>query len=130
MCDDLQEFFARINLTRYRGQSQGHFESFFLRANHPRRPLAFWIRYTIFSPQGHPEQALGELWAIFFNGESGQHTAVKSELPLSGCVSDRSQFFLRIADSMLAVDTLWGSIESPEGAISWNLSYTGQSQPV
>lgn len=53
------------NWTRYQpGQRAGHYESFFQRANHPTRPLAFWIRYTIFSPAGQPEAALGELWAI------------------------------------------------------------------
>src|SRR5688500_2735999 len=33
------------NAVRYRpGEAAGHYESFFLRANHPARPLAFWIR--------------------------------------------------------------------------------------
>jgi len=34
------------------------------RVNHPERPLAFWIRYTLFAPVGHPSLAVGELWAI------------------------------------------------------------------
>jgi len=53
----------RVNFTRYLpGQTTDHYESFFVRANHPTRPLAFWIRYTLFSPHRHPENALGELW--------------------------------------------------------------------
>jgi hypothetical protein len=48
----------QANWTRYQpGQKMGHYESFFQRANHPSRPLAFWIRYTIFSPQDRPEDA-------------------------------------------------------------------------
>jgi hypothetical protein len=44
----------QVNWTRYQpGQATGHYESFFQRANHPTRPMAFWIRYTIFSPQNH-----------------------------------------------------------------------------
>ena len=35
-----------------RDSSPGHYESWFLRGNHPSRPLAFWIRYTIFHPRG------------------------------------------------------------------------------
>ena len=64
---------------RYRqGQSRGHYESWFLRANHPTRNVAFWIRYTIFAPHGRPQDAIGELWAIYFDGElrgsaSGAH---------------------------------------------------------
>ena len=46
------------NDTRYQpGQRAGHYESFFSARNHPSRPLAFWIRYTIFSPDGRPEDA-------------------------------------------------------------------------
>ena len=57
------------NAARYRpGEPAGHYESYFLRANHPNRPLAFWIRYTVFSPAGRPEAAEGELWAIVFDG--------------------------------------------------------------
>lgn len=130
MTDDLQKFMASANHTRYCGQTLGHYESFFLRANHPQRPLAFWIRYTIFSPQSHPEQAVGELWAVIFNGETNQHTAVKVELPLSECVFDNSQFFVRIANSVLTHEGLKGSIESLEGAISWDLSCQGEAQPL
>jgi hypothetical protein len=52
----------QVNCTHYQpGQMTGHYESYFVRANHPTRPLAFWIRYTLFSPKQHPENALGEL---------------------------------------------------------------------
>lgn len=57
-----------VNLTRFAGGAEGHHESFFLRANHPSRPLAIWIRYRIFSPAGRPGDAVGELWAIYFDG--------------------------------------------------------------
>ena len=36
------------------GERMGHYESWFQRANHPSRPLAFWIRYTIFCPSAAP----------------------------------------------------------------------------
>ena len=37
-----------------RAKRAGHYESWFQRANHPSRPLAFWIRYTIFCPARPP----------------------------------------------------------------------------
>ena len=43
----------------------GFYESYFQRANHPTRPLAFWIRYTLFAPRGRPADAIGEVWAIW-----------------------------------------------------------------
>ena len=68
---------------RYRpGESRGHYESWFLRANHPTRKVAFWIRYTIFAPQGRPQDAIGELWAIHFDGERRLIRAAKSEIPI------------------------------------------------
>ncbi len=30
----------------------GHYESWFLRANHPKEKRAFWLRYTIFRAEG------------------------------------------------------------------------------
>ena len=69
---------------------KGHFESYFQRANHPTRPLAFWIRYTLFIPQDHPENGIGELWGIFFDGEKKINIAVKEEIALSQCqLSDK-----------------------------------------
>ena len=69
-----------INRTRYRpGQRAGHYESFYQRGNHPTEPRAFWIRYTVFSPADMPEAAIGELWAIWFDGVTGQHVVAKEE---------------------------------------------------
>ena len=71
------------NRLRHRaGSTDGHYESYFIRANHATRALAFWIRYTIFNPAGHPEHAQGELWAIVFDGERNRHAAVKQAWPL------------------------------------------------
>ena len=85
MENTLLDFNQRVNHARFLGQPNGHYESFFLRANHPTRPLAFWIRYTLFSPKNRPDNALGELWAIFFNGESNEHAVAKQEFPLAEC---------------------------------------------
>ncbi len=42
-----------LNHAQYDGRKPGgHYESFYQRANHPTRPLAFWIRYTVFVPGG------------------------------------------------------------------------------
>ena len=75
-----------LNRTVYEpGQRSGHYESFYQRANHPDRPLAFWLRYTIFAPAGDPGAAIGELWAVAFDGETGEHAVAKQELPIADC---------------------------------------------
>jgi hypothetical protein len=112
------------------GQRQGHYESFFFRANHPKRPLAFWIRYTLFSPHRKPERAIGELWGVWFDGESGRHVAVKREVPLADCSFSRDSFDVRIADAGCRSGELWGAAEGSDGPITWQLRYEGSEPPL
>lgn len=130
---DLHEAQQTANWTRYvPGQRQGHYESFFLRANHPSRPLAFWIRYTIFSPHEHPERAMGELWSVFFNGETGEHVAAKKEVPFAECSFARDRLEARVGDASLASGRLRGAITNAKtgGTIEWDLSYAGDHTPI
>jgi hypothetical protein len=112
------------------GQKAGHYESFFLRANHPLRASAFWIRYTIFSPQDRPENAIGELWAISFNGDTGRHVAAKMELPISGCSFARDRLDVNVGDSVLTSGMLKGSIKNDNVSFEWDLTYTGSEKPL
>jgi hypothetical protein len=121
----------QVNFARYEsGQKAGHYESFFQRANHPTRPLAFWIRYTVFSPNHHPEDALGELWAIFFDGETGSHVAVKKEVPFHRCIFRSDVFFVQVADAFLEQGRLKGNVASHGHNISWELAYSGTEPPL
>lgn len=102
-----------LNRSRYApGQRGGHYESFYQRANHPSRPLAFWVRYTIFAPHGDPGAAQGELWAVFFDGETGNHVVVKEEWPIGECQFGRDEFAVRIGDARLGTDRLTGSVSA------------------
>ena len=66
----LEKARAAANFTRYRGEKTGgHYESYFMRANNGTTGQGFWIRYTIFQPDNaanSAKQAMGELWAIWF----------------------------------------------------------------
>jgi hypothetical protein len=122
---------ADFNHARFQpGQAQGHYESYFQRANHPTRPLAFWIRYTVYAPDNAPADAIGELWAVFFNGETGGHVAVKREVPIAQCEFARDLFRARVADAVLGPGTLSGAIVSAEHKLSWELSYAGVQAPL
>ena len=119
------------NFARYiPTQKKGHYESYFLRANHPTKPIAFWIRYTIFSPHKKPEKAIGELWAIVFDGETGVHAAVKDELPISKSLFDKNRFHVKIGDAHLDSEKLQGSASSGSNTIRWDLSYAGNDRPL
>lgn len=112
------------------GTQAGHYESYFLRANHPQRALAFWIRYTFFSPKGRPGEAEGELWAVFFNGERGRVTAVKECFPLADCEIGTEGLDLRIGDAHLGDACLLGSVTSGRHAIDWTLGYASCQPPL
>jgi hypothetical protein len=121
----------QLNRTQYRtGQKAGHYESFYQRGNHPTEPRAFWIRYTIFSPAGMPEAAIGELWAIYFDGVTGEHVVAKEEHPIADCHFSNDSFSARVADRVLEEGSLKGAASGPRGTIGWDLTYQGGETPL
>lgn len=120
-----------LNRTQYvPGQRAGHYESFYQRANHPERPLAFWIRYTVFAPAGDPMAAIGELWAVYFDGETGQHVVVKEEHPIADCEFHREAFAVRVGTAVLGFDGLAGTAAAGTDRIGWDLSITTTEPPL
>lgn len=112
------------NALRWRRDSHaGHYESFFVRANHPTLALAFWIRYTIFSPRHNPHDAAGELWAIVFDADSARHVVVKQAFPVSTCRFDDQQLGLHIGAASLTSNTARGRCEMGAHQIEWDLAY-------
>lgn len=131
MSDDVEAARRRANATRYRpGQREGHYESFFVRANNPRRPQAFWIRYTIFTPDGRPEAARGELWAVVFDGKTGINTAAKTEVPIAQCDFRDDRLGVYIANARLEPGRLVGAAASSGHTIAWDLSFSGSAPPL
>ncbi len=119
------------NHARWRpGLAGGHYESFWLRANHPARPLAFWIRYTLFSPKGRPQDAIGELWCIWSDGETRSLTAVKREVPITECRFAGDRFEVVVADARLEQGALCGWAQTAGNRIEWDLHYGGGEAPL
>ncbi|HYD79941.1 MAG TPA: hypothetical protein VEC06_09030 [Paucimonas sp.] len=119
------------NRCRYRPHATGgHYESYFLRANHPARPLAFWIRYTIFSPKGRPQDAVGEVWAIHFDNENGRIAAAKEVYPLKECRIGESALGLTFGSAVLGAAKLAGGARSPSHTLQWELEYAGRQPPL
>lgn len=108
----------------------GHYESYFVRANHPGRPLAFWIRYTVFSPRGRPRDAVGELWAIYFDGERARITVAKEIFPIGACEFSPSGLEIRIGEAVLREGRLTGLARSRAQALQWDLRYAGTQPPL
>ncbi len=109
---------------------EGHYEGWFIRANHPTRPLAFWIRYTIFAPALDPERAEGELWAVWFDGERASNLAVRSAYPVAGCRFSRERLDAQIARASLTDDGASGAVEHDGRRIGWTLSFREGGPPL
>ncbi len=112
------------------GEPKGHYESWFCRANHPTRPLAFWIRYTIFAPKGRPKDAIGELWAVWFDGEARSITAVKEEHPIRACTFAKSELATRIGEASLDGASLRGGASCAGHRLEWSLRYSTPERPL
>jgi hypothetical protein len=108
----------------------GHYESYFQRANHPTRPLAWWIRYTVFCPKGQPERAVGELWAIWFDGERGTITAAKQVVPWHDCAFARDRLDVRVGAATLDDRGLRGAATGAAHSFAWELAYTSPEPPL
>ncbi len=106
----------------------GHYESWFLRANHPARPVGFWIRYTIFAPADPSQPPEGELWAIWFDGD--RITAAKSEHPLGECRFDRERIDVAIPGATLDASRLHGVCDGAGHRIAWELEYDRAGPPL
>ena len=122
------------NAARYRpGSDDGHYESWFLRANDATGRRAFWIRYTIFAPAGRPEAAVGELWAIAFDRDGPRDgsriIAVKQVHPVAACRFSVERLDVAIADARLDDAALRGAAASGGHTIAWDLRYTGGQPP-
>lgn len=117
------------NAARFRpGMRGGHYESWFQRANHPERREAFWIRYTIFVPKGRPEDAVGELWGVYF--APGRVTAVKEVHPLAACHFGDAGLDVRVAEATLSEGELRGSAALGGHRLGWDLRWSGAGEPL
>ncbi len=116
-----------------RGSAKGHYESWFIRANRADAPEAFWIRYTMFVPRGSTAQdpgARGELWAIWFDGSTQRHVAVKSDFPLATCTFAPDRLDVGIDGARLDHRGLVGAASSRGHTIRWDLEAQGGGAPL
>jgi hypothetical protein len=99
----------------------GHYESFYLKACHPERALAAWIRYTVHKRPG--AQPNGSLWFTLFDAEADRPRAQKSTLPVVGTGGDD---WITVGDAALGVGRAVGSVEGVE----WELGFSGTEPPL
>lgn len=118
------------NALRFQGQ-KGHVESYFLRANHPTRPLAVWLKATILAPLHGP--AIAESWFIFFDGEKKVTFAGKQTVPFSTAAFSADGAAIKIAGTDFVFDangSARGTTPSPAGTARFDLTWKKQESPI
>lgn len=114
----LQKSAAQANFSRYNPSTvKGFYESFFIRANHPVEPKAFWIRYTLFSPKDNPKDRTASLWIIYFEGTSIYPS--KTTFYWNDCCFPRKQFSVELGGNFINSARAKGE----SGQLSWDLHY-------
>lgn len=111
--------------------AKGHYESFYLRACHPSRPLGCWIRYTVHKRPGKPPR--GSVWFVLFDAEAPEPIASKvttDDLEGGGAspilARDRC---IRVGSSELGALYARGEAPSEQADPSWALEFTAREEP-
>jgi hypothetical protein len=123
-----------LNALRYPAGSQGHVESYFLKANEPAGERALWLKATVLARPGEP--ACAEGWAIAFErrGQARAHVAVKHALPFADTRFDARGLGIawRRADEQLELTptSTRGRIRQAGQCIAWELRLAGQASPL
>ena len=128
------KLYQNANRLKFDLQSKnGHYESYFLRANHPFKKLAFWFRYTIFKPRDSEQETIAEIWGVFF--EEDKIVAIQQDISLDQCNLSSSGDFLGISTSKLTFikngkASANGELKNTQNNITWRLEYAGNDSPL
>ncbi len=120
------------NACRYDPQGGGHVESYFWRANDPRRPRALWLKATLLAPRSGPPVA--EAWGVWFDGETGRTLAHRETRPLSqGMFPAADSGRIDVAGctfSLSPTGSAAGELKGSRGSLSWRLGWTREPTAV
>lgn len=118
----------------HKTSGKGHYESYFIRANHPSEAKAFWVRYTIFAPK-EGSQPMTEMWAIFFDAETEGVVAVQKDIPWQS--SSISDDYLHLNFDGAKLDSVTprsgrsiGDLHNKKNRLAWEVEYAQGGDPV
>jgi hypothetical protein len=99
----------------------GHYESFYLKACDPHRPLGVWIRYTVHKRPG--AEPNGSLWFTLFDGEADGPRAQKVTLPAPRAGGDD---WIRVGEASIGAGAARGALEG----VDWELRFESSEAPL
>jgi hypothetical protein len=122
----------RLSAVRYDPRQpprRGLVESYFLKANDPRRRRALWLRATIWAGARAPERAIAEAWAIAFDREHG-HVAVKTQVPFEQAKFSRRGLDIEVDGCEMTLARARGRVESGGRSVAYDLAIESCGAPM
>jgi hypothetical protein len=106
-----------------------YYESRFIRANHPERPHALWLRETLLLPTaGEP---VADVWVMVFDPEGAGNRALKQPYPIDAAVYGYDDWTARIGTTRIDDHSAEGVVTGGNRAARWDLRITpGSEGPV
>jgi hypothetical protein len=94
----------------------GLYESYFLKARHPEKPRAFWMRHTIHKRPGH--EPIGSVWLTQFDADAKEPVkATKENFPAGELAP---QGYVRIGESSLDAERATGRVKGT----TWDFTFS------
>jgi hypothetical protein len=119
------------NALRFRAPAGGHVESYFVRANHPTRPLALWLKATVLA-RADASEPVAELWAIWFDGERERVWAAKRSVLFADAEFDGSGR-IELGRARFRFDAAGescGTLERAGETLGWDLRWQAAPGPL
>ena len=105
----------------------GHYESFYIKAAQPQGGRAVWIRHTIHKRPGQDPNA--SLWFTFFDADAPGPRATKETVGLDQ-LSVPTGAYVQVGGAVLEPGRAHGSATSESLAVSWELEFQDESEPL
>jgi hypothetical protein len=109
--------------------SNGHVESYFLKANDPNGTRALWLKATIHASDRDPSHAVAEAWAIAFDKVEG-HVAAKAGVPYESARFSTDELDVEIDGSTFTGRRWKGRVATGERSIAYDLVISGGGEPL
>jgi hypothetical protein len=100
-------------------RGDGLYESYFIKARHPERPQAFWMRHTVHQRPEHEPTA--SVWLTLF--DAGAEQPVRAGKATFGAEELEPDGYVRIGGSHLSPGKAVGSLKSPTLEAMWQFAY-------
>jgi hypothetical protein len=106
-----------------------YYESRYIRANHPDRPQALWLRETLLLPTaGDP---VADVWVMVFDPDGAGNRALKEPYSLDAAFYEYDEWTARIGAATLDDRCAQGVVTGGARSARWDLRITpGTDEPV